>query len=152
MDDRSLTPQDLPRDCEILELCYRIQKPESTHLDLTFRVEGGAERSLRFHRPRVVQFDRGLPDILHGLEVQDVREQGLGESTIWVSVGQGAVTFWAKDVVELSRSQRIQRADTSPPMKPWELLGAPVETYNYRAPRGGAFRAFSISTRPYGES
>jgi hypothetical protein len=152
MDDRSLTPQDLPRECEIVELCYRIKKPEATHLDLTVRVEGGKERSLRFHRPRVVQFDKDLPDILHDLEVQDVRAQNLGESTIWVSIGHGAVTFWAKDVVELSRFERVVRADTSPPVKPWELLGAPVETYNYRAPRGGAFRSFSISTRPYGEN
>jgi hypothetical protein len=151
MEDRSLNPNDLPRDCEVVELCYRIKKPENTHLDLTIRVDG-VERSLRFHRPRVVQFDKDLPDLLHGLEVQDIRAQNLGESTIWVSIGRGAVTFWAKDVVQLSRTEPMARRDDTAAAKPWEILGGPVETYNYRAPRGGAFRSFSISTRPYGES
>jgi hypothetical protein len=94
MEDRPLTPKDLPKDCSIVELCYRIKKPESTYLDLTISADG-VERSLRFHRPRVVQFDKDLPDLLHGLEVEDVREQGLGELMIWVSIGRGAVTFWA---------------------------------------------------------
>ncbi len=151
MEDRPITPQDLPRECDIVELCYRIKKPESTHLDLVFS-SGGTERSLRFHRPRVVQFERDLPDVLHGLEVQDVREQNLGDLRLWVSIGGGAVTFWAKEVVELSRFERIPRLFENEPLKPWEILGAPVDTYNYRAPRGGAFRFFSISTRPYGDS
>ena len=151
MEDRTLTPKDLPSDCSIVELSYRIKRPESTHLDIVISA-GGIERSLRFHRPRVVQFDKDLPDLLHGLEVQDVREQGLGEMALWVSVGQGAVTFWARDVVELSRSDRQPAKVDDKPFKPWEVVHDGEESYNYRAPKGGAFRFFSISTHRYNES
>jgi hypothetical protein len=152
MQDRPLMPKELPSDCAIVELSYRIKKAETTHLDLVISVDG-AERSLRFHRPRVVQFDKDLPDVLRGLEVQDVTEKALGDCTLWVSIGHGAVTFWARDVVELSRSERLPRlfGDTAP-FKPWEIIKEAEEVYNYRAPRGGAFRAFSISTKPYGDN
>jgi len=148
MEDRPLLPKDLPSDCAIVELSYRIKKPENTHFDVTISADGH-ERSLRFHRPRVVQFDKDLPEILHGLEVEDVSAQGLRDMVLFVSIGHGAVTFWARDVVELSRSQTLPPLFDDRPKKPWEITQGPEETYNYRAPRGGAFRSFSISTRPF---
>jgi hypothetical protein len=148
MEDRPIAPKDVPRNCDIVELVYRIQKTKSTHLDLVLSVDG-VDRSLRFIGPRVVQFEKELPDLMHGIEVQDIASLGPAGLSLWVSVGEGAVTFWAKEMVERVHPERRVRVFENEPLRPWELQGSPVESYNYQMPRGGSFRAFSITTKPY---
>lgn len=151
MDDHS--PLHVPRDCEVVELLYKLTRPSSTHLDMTL-VSDGVERTLRFRGPRVVQFEKDMPDVLRGLEVKDIRDQKLAGLNLWVSVADGAVTFWAKAMAEIGR----RSLDAEPEMpsfdpqsvKPWELYGVPVESFAYRSPaRASALRCFSISTRPF---
>jgi hypothetical protein len=144
----------VPPHCEVVELIYRLTRPSSTHLDMTI-VSDGEERVLRFRGPRVVQFEKDLPDVLRGLEVKDIRDQNLAGLDLWISVAGGAVTFWAKAMVEIGR--RSLDADPQVPVfdaklvQPWEMYGVPVESFSYRSPaRASALRVFSITTRPFG--
>ncbi|MFT3765650.1 MAG: hypothetical protein QM820_09060 [Minicystis sp.] len=162
MDDLAL--QDVPRDGEIVELLYQLSRSaHATHLDMTVST-GAAQRRLRFVGPRVVQFQAELPEVLHGLDVQDIRDQGIGGLTLWVSVGGGAVTFWAKAIKEITdRRSKTEgaaadhraSADPTPLIEAdqvhvWGPTGLPQSSFRYRSPgRGGALRHFSVSTRPY---
>lgn len=154
MDDLPL--QDVPRDGEIVEVLYRLSRTAPTYLDMTVSTPR-ALRRLRFTRPRVVQFRSELPDVLRGLEVQDIRDQRIGDLALWVSVADGAVTFWAKGVSEIT-TQRAELGAVShatplveaDDVRAWGPIGLPQTSFRYRTPgRGGALRHFSISTRPY---
>lgn len=152
--------QDVPRDCEIVELVYELARPEMTHLDLRVAVDGAprVERRLRFTGPRVVQFQSELPEVLRGLDVQDVRAERLGDLSLWVSVAGGAVTFWARAVSEITASKHPRETERAAPplvaeeqVRAWEPLGVPPTSFRYRTSgRGGLLRHFSVSTRPYG--
>ncbi len=156
MDDAPLSAQDLPREGEIVEIVYRLAKPEEAHLDLIL-LTGGKRRRLRFHGPRVVQFAETMPASLQGLDVQDVRTQSFGSVSLWVSVADGAVTFWARSVSDLT-TKKADRSDESRPaallaedLRNFGKQGIPVSSFVYRPPAStsSALRHFSISTRPY---
>lgn len=148
--------QDVPREGEILELTYRLATPSQTHLEMTVSADG-VERRLRFSGPRVVQFQSEMPEVLRGLEVQDIRDRNIGDLTLWVSVGGGAVTFWARSVSDITarKPERKVHAEPAPDLEADHIreLGSaavPRASFRYRSPsRGGPLRHFSVSTRPF---
>lgn len=161
--------QDLPSEGEIVEVLFRLSKAAPGHLDLTVSTPR-ALRRLRFSGPRVVQFQAEMPDVLRGIAVQDIRDQRIGELSLWVSVGDGALTFWARGVSEIT-SAPVDHDEAAPSIyaghagrpgadaarlvqaeevRAWGPLGMPEASFRYRTPRGGgALRHVSISTRPY---
>jgi hypothetical protein len=153
--------EQIPREGEILEVLYRLSRPAQTHLDLAVATDDGVCR-LRFNGARVVQFQEEPPAVLRGLEVQDIRDQNLGDMALWVSVASGAITFWAKSITELAP----HRPEMRPPprdksvedvpfvvaeqVRAWGGHGIPQESFRYRAQgSGGMLRHVSVGTRPY---
>lgn len=152
--------KDVPHECEIIELLYRLSRPAPTHIDVLVAAHG-VERRLRFAGPRVVQFQPEMPEVLFGLDVQDLGEERIGELGLWVSVGGGAVTFWAKAVSELdvrSHDRAEPRDDPAPlvaadEVRAWDPFGVPRASFRYRSPLpGGPLRGFTISTHPFGRT
>lgn len=151
----------VPREGEIVEVLYRLSRPAETHLDLTVATDR-ALRRLRFSGARVVQFQEEPPSVLQGLDVQDIRKQDLGNLALWVSIAEGAITFWAQRVVEMT--QQIPAPRTSSLHSPaedlpiiavdqvrnWAPSGTPPTSFYYRKPlTGGTLRGFSVGTRRY---
>lgn len=153
--------EQVPREGEIIEVLYRLSRPAQTHLDLAVS-DDDVVRRLRFNGARVVQFQEDPPAVLRGLDVQDIRDQQLGELALWVSVAGGAITFWAKTITELTLPKfdaRPAPQATSAPEIPfvaaeqvraWSPNGIPPSSFRYRTQgSGGALRQFSVATRPY---
>ncbi len=153
--------EQVPREGEIVEVLYRLSHPTQTHLDLAVATDG-AVRRLRFKGARVVQFREEPPDVLQGLDVQDIRDQQLGEMALWVSVGDGAITFWAKSITEMALHKpdlrptpRDTSADDVPnvvaaQVRAWGPSGIPPTSFRYRTfGSGGTLRGCSVGTRPF---
>ena len=96
--------EQVPRESEIIEVLYRRSGPAESHIDLTVS-DDGTLRRLRFNGARVVQFQEQPPDVLKGLDVEDIRDQKLGDLTLWVSIAGGAITFWAKTITEIAEQK-----------------------------------------------
>ena len=158
----NLTLEQVPRESEIIEVLYRISRPAQSHLDLTVS-DDGAVRRLRFNGARVVQFQEQQPDVLQGLEVEDIRDQKLGDLVLWVSIASGAITFWAKTITELAEQKPEPRrplpreTEDVPLVKPeevraWAASGLPATSFRYRTLGiGGALRGISVATAPHPE-
>jgi hypothetical protein len=153
--------EQVPREGEIIEVLYRLSGPTQTHVDLTVVAEG-EQRRLRFTCARVVQFQEDPPAILRGLDVQDIRDQQLGDMALWVSVADGAITFWAKTVTEMTHRKPEARpvprdaiADQIPliaaeQVREWGPSGTPRSSFRYRSQGGsGMLRRASVGTRRY---
>ncbi len=152
----------VPREGEIVEVLYRRSGAAQTHLDVTVSVDG-VVRHLRFHGARVVQFQEEQPEVLQGIDVQDIRDQQLGDLTLWVSIAEGAITFWAKAIVEMTQPKpevrpapREQGAPEEIPLlaadqvRAWGPNGTLPSSFRYRAlGSGGSLRGFSVGTRPF---
>jgi hypothetical protein len=156
-----LTLEQVPREGEILEVLYRLSRTAQTHLDLAVS-DDGVVRRLRFNGARVVQFQEEPPDVLRGLDVQDIRDQKLRDLALWVSVADGAITFWAKAITELTvpkleirPAPRERSADEVPfvvaeQLRTWSPNGIPPSSFRYRVQgRGGTLRHCSVGTRRY---
>lgn len=152
--------EQVPRGGEIIEVLYRLSGPAQTHVDLTVADEGSLRR-LRFSGARVVMFQEEPPSVLLGLEVQDIRDQNLGDLALWVSVANGAITFWAKTMTEMTPQKleirlkpRASSADDVPLVAAEQLRdwgSSPPSSFRYRTQRGGVtLRGFSVATRPFG--
>jgi hypothetical protein len=152
--------EQVPRGGEIIEVLYRLSGPAQTHVDLTVSEEDSLRR-LRFSGARVVLFQEEPPSVLQGLEVQDIRDQNLRDLALWVSVANGAITFWAKTMTEMSPQKlesrpvpRESRADDVPLVAAEQLRKwgpSPPTSFRYRTQgSGGALRGFSVATRPFG--
>jgi hypothetical protein len=153
VDDRALDPLDVPEDCEIVELVYRHARAEESVLELAI-TNGGDHRRLRFRGTRVVQLDKELPEVFHGIRVEDMGDKRVGELSLWVSLGGGAVTFWARALSEVGRVGRaggvaIKPERTLDQVRPWDYHGVPAESFSHRTINPRALRVFSISTHPY---
>lgn len=151
----------VPLEGEITEVLYRLSRPAGTHLDLTVSTDDGVRR-LRFNGVRVVMFQEEPPPVLKGLEVQDIRDQQLRDLALWVSVADGAITFWAKSVSEMAQPKpdvrpkpRDSISDDIPlasaeQMRSWSPYGIPPSSFRYQPlPRTGALRGFTVKTRRY---
>jgi hypothetical protein len=151
----------VPRDGEIVEVFYRLSHTQAAYVDLTMSA-GGGERRLRFNGARMVVFREQTPDSLLGLDVRDVTDQPPPPDTaLWVSVADGAITFWAKSITELTRPKfepRDPPPDTSADAVPlvrdeqvqnWGPSGVAPGSFRYqsRALRG-VLRSLVINTEP----
>ena len=150
----------VPRDGEIVEVFYRLSHTQAAYVDLTMS-SGGGERRLRFKGARMVVFREQTPDSLLGLDVRDVTDQPPPPGTaLWVSVADGAITFWAKTITELTRPKLEPRdrpdthADDVPLVRDdqvqnWGPSGVAPGSFRYqsRALRG-VLRSLVINTEP----
>lgn len=137
-----------PSDYDVVELVYRLKPPGDGHVDLTLATPTGTRR-LRFLGPRVVQVASELPSVLAGVEVRDVSAESLRGLDLWISIGDGAITFWAKSVTELAEARAARASlDLDPKRKRVAADDVPHESFvvrrGARAPHG-ALRHFSIS-------
>ena len=150
-----------PNDVHVVSINYSLGQAEASYLDLAFD-DAGVEGRLRFLGTRVVQFADQLPAALLGLEVVDVEPQEGSVLTLWVSVGQGAVTFWARALAELRADGSIVRAEigedtviaprTPAPLMTPSMLdeqGVPSRSFEDRGGEvsGGTLRAFTFKVR-----
>jgi hypothetical protein len=146
----------VPREGEIVEVLYRLSRPTETHLDLTVS-EDGALRRLRFNGARVVMFQEEPPPVLKGLDVQDIRDQQLRDMFLHVSIADGAITFWAKTLTEITqprfepRPARDTSADDLPVLKDddvrqWGPGGVATSSFRYQSAASGSLRGFSVGT------
>lgn len=89
---------------QIVGLNYQIPLDgEAPFLDLTLR-RGREIRRLRFSYPRALTIEQGFPINTGGLVISDVRARqldGIGIRVHDLEATQGAVGFWAAEVVEL---------------------------------------------------
>jgi hypothetical protein len=121
---------------------------------------GGTVRRLRFNGVRVVTFKEGPPANLLGLDVQDgVTEEQPPDAPLWVSVADGAITFWAKTITELTLPKFEHRDPPEEEVVPlvrdeqvqkWGPSGVAPGSFRYqtRALRG-VMRSISIDTEPH---
>jgi hypothetical protein len=152
----------VPRDGEIVEVFYRLSHFQHTYVDLTLS-SGGGVRRLRFNGARVVTFKEAPPDNLLGLDVQDgITEQQPPDTPLWVSVADGAITFWAKSITELTLPKFEHRDPPPVPsaeevplvldeqVQKWGPSGVVPGSFRYH-PRAlrGALRALVIETEPH---
>ncbi|MGC4031626.1 MAG: hypothetical protein QM754_07825 [Tepidisphaeraceae bacterium] len=76
----------------------------SSYLDLWLR-RGEELRKLRFLQPRSIQIEEGFPSRTNGMAILDVSSLGWEDVAVQVTdfeASNGAVTFYAKDVVEVT--------------------------------------------------
>jgi hypothetical protein len=93
-----------PWEYQIIGLNYQIPLDETApFLDLSLR-KGSVVRRLRFLYPRELTIERGFPIHTGGLLSSDVSARqwdGIGVRVHDFEGTQGAVEFWAADVIEL---------------------------------------------------
>ncbi|WP_168564971.1 hypothetical protein [Crateriforma spongiae] len=94
-------------DYRIVELHYKCASSEQeAHLDLHLS-RGSEVRRLRFLRPQQLVIEEGFPEPTHGMMIIDASGDGLdglGVRVIDIEASHGAITFWAKDVIDLDVS------------------------------------------------
>jgi hypothetical protein len=147
--------EQVPREGEIIEVLYRLSRPVQSDLDLMM-VANGAKRRLRFSGTRVVIFQKELPPVLRGLEVQDIRDHQLDDLTLWVSVANDAITFFAKTITEIVQPKPRASITEELPLFAEDQLrrfgqsGTPQSSFRYRARgSGGMLRGCSVGIHPY---
>ena len=108
MEDESHPIIARPWQYDLAEMHYSMGLDGSApYIDLTLQ-RGEVKRRLRFTHPRDVQIEAGcFPQPTGGMEILDVRHRQM--SDIGVRVGDfeathGALTFWAKDVLDLDEA------------------------------------------------
>ncbi len=81
-----------------------------SYIDMTLQ-RGGIMRRLRFTAPRSLQIEQGFPMSTGRMVIRDVRRRGIAGVGVYVGDDEstwGAVTFWARDVIDLDLIDRQQ--------------------------------------------
>ena len=96
---------DCPWEFDIDLFSYHINPVDAHHsyIDLTLRRERTVRR-LRFLGPRHLQIEKGFPTPTRGLCILDVRSrqlEGIGVRVADFESSLGAITFWAREVIDL---------------------------------------------------
>jgi len=84
-----------------------------SYIDLTLERELEIRR-LRFYGPHGLEIEKGFPSPTGGMEILDVSNRQLCDSTVWVNdfeATQGAITFWAKNVIDLDEVETVGRIE-----------------------------------------
>lgn len=103
---------DRPWEYEILSLCYHNDAKDwrASYLDLTL-ARGSIVRRLRFLAPQDFAIEKGcFPQSTRGMCILDVRHRQLGYINVRVADFEGtrgAVTFWARDVIDLDTDEKM---------------------------------------------
>ena len=82
------------------------EEPNSSFLDIAFR-KNGSVRKLRFLAPRDLEIEKGFPAPTGGMMILDVSSrqlEGVGVQVVDREASHGAVTFLAREVVEVDQS------------------------------------------------
>lgn len=99
-----------PWDYQILRFCYHNDPDDwrESYIDLTLG-RGAVVRRLRFLAPQDLEIERGcFPQPTGGMCILDVRHRQMEEIGVRVAdfeASRGAVTFWAREVVDLDARQ-----------------------------------------------
>lgn len=98
---------DRPWEYSIAELRYHSGLDGSEpFVDLVLQ-RGAVVRRLRFWSPQQFQIEKGcFPHPTYGMQILDVSGRRLDRLRVWVSDFEGtdgAITFWARDVVDLDK-------------------------------------------------
>lgn len=95
---------DRPHEYSIADLRYHVGLDGTEpFIDMALQ-RGQTVRRLRFLWPRQLVIEDGFPVPTSGMEILDVSQRQLGDLRIRVGdceAGFGAITFWAKDVIDL---------------------------------------------------
>lgn len=161
---------DTPLDYDIVQLLLRCGDVAEPFIDFTL-ARASVRRRLRFIGPRVLQVDKAFEEFPRGLEIRDISARAIGGLNVHVQGAQGALSFWAKMVLErpvnepeLSVRPRVVRAGTEleetlmrydPQLAQrleWLRTGpkrkrAPVRATAEARRQGGSARYFIISTK-----
>lgn len=93
-----------PHEYRIVDMRYYIGfGDEEPFLDL-FLSRGSTVRRLRFWSPSDLEIEKGFPGSTSGMQIFDVRDRqmdGLGVRVEDFEASWGAITFWAREVVDL---------------------------------------------------
>ena len=95
---------DRPHEYSIADLRYHVGLDGAEpFIDLILQRKD-AVRRLRFLSPRQLIIEDGFPEPTSGMEILDVSRRQLGDLRVRVGdceASHGAITFWARDVVDL---------------------------------------------------
>ena len=95
---------DRPHEFSIADLRYHVGL-DGTEPFIDMMLQRGSDlRRLRFFSPRQLVIDDGFPVPTSGMEILDVSKRQLGDLRVRVGdfeASHGAITFWARDVVDL---------------------------------------------------
>ena len=97
-----------PYQYQIVEMVYHVDLKDrlNSYIDLTL-VKDSTIRHLRFWGPQNLQIEEGFPRPTHGMKILDIRKrqwENLGVAVLDFEASHGAITFWAKDVIDLDAS------------------------------------------------
>lgn len=96
-----------PWEYEVVGFSYmRPEDGTEPYIDLTLR-KGQVVRRLRFFSPQEIEIEKGFPCSTHGMYFSDVRArgmEGLGVRVGDFEASSGRVSFWARDVVDLDKT------------------------------------------------
>lgn len=100
-----------PFNYDIIGFNYQVnmEDPLLSYIDLTLRKENIVRR-LRFYGPRDLEIEKGFPMSTGGMEILDVKNRQMADINVWVNdfeASQGAVTFWAKSVIDLDKESEL---------------------------------------------
>jgi len=98
---------DAPHTYNIVGFNYQVNLYDylESYIDLTLEKETTIRR-LRFYGPRDLEIEKGFPSPTGGMEIIDVSSRQLCDTNVWVNdceASYGAITFWAKNVVDLDK-------------------------------------------------
>ncbi|PHS19060.1 MAG: hypothetical protein COA78_01465 [Blastopirellula sp.] len=95
---------DNPHEYHILRMCYEVKNNGcESFLDLHL-AKGDLTRRLRFWSPQDLEIEKGFPQPTSGMQILDVRSHQMDGIGVRVSDSEatlGAITFWARDVIDL---------------------------------------------------
>ena len=98
-----------PSEYRVVELHYKLSNDAAeSYLDLNL-TRGDLIRRLRFLSPRQLVIEEGFPEPTHGMMIIDTSSdglQGLGVRVIDIEASRGALTFWARQVIDLDATDR----------------------------------------------
>ena len=97
-----------PYQYQITGMVYHVDLEDwlDSYIDLTL-VKGSITRRLRFLGPQGLKIEEGFPSPTHGMKILDISKrqwQDLGVAVLDFEASHGAITFWAKDVIDLDEA------------------------------------------------
>lgn len=99
MDDPLHPILESPLEYDIVQLLLRCGDVAEPFIDFTL-ARASVRRRLRFIGPRVLQVGKAFEEFPRGLEIRDISARAIGGLNVHVEGAQGALSFWAKMVIE----------------------------------------------------
>jgi len=94
-----------PWEYRIVSFLYECSSIDNTeHYIEMWLCKDSEIKKLRFTEPRQLKIEDGFPQPTHGMEILDISNRGLENLNVLVSdfeLSSGAITFYARDVIEI---------------------------------------------------